>query len=48
VTAALKDAGIETTTVTLHVGAGTFKPIEESVDSHTIEEETYTVIPGKR
>ncbi|MBK7839115.1 MAG: tRNA preQ1(34) S-adenosylmethionine ribosyltransferase-isomerase QueA [Candidatus Obscuribacter sp.] len=43
VTAPLKEAGIETTTVTLHVGAGTFKPIEESVESHTIEEETYTV-----
>lgn len=43
VIAALKTAGIEIATVTLHVGAGTFKPIEAEIDNHTIEEELYTV-----
>lgn len=43
VLSALSEKGIELTTVTLHVGAGTFKPIEEEVSNHTIEEETYTV-----
>jgi S-adenosylmethionine:tRNA ribosyltransferase-isomerase len=43
VIAALKEAGIEIATVTLHVGAGTFKPIEAEIDDHTIEEELYTV-----
>ncbi|CAN5594534.1 tRNA preQ1(34) S-adenosylmethionine ribosyltransferase-isomerase QueA [soil metagenome] len=40
---ALKVAGIEIATVTLHVGAGTFKPIEAEIEDHTIEEELYTV-----
>lgn len=39
----LEKAGIELARVTLHVGAGTFKPIEEDLASHTIEEELYTV-----
>lgn len=43
VIAALNDAGIEIASVTLHVGAGTFKPIEAEIDEHTIEEEFYTV-----
>lgn len=43
VIAALKEAGIEIATLTLHVGAGTFKPIEAEIDDHTIEEELYTV-----
>ncbi len=43
VLSALEAAGIELTTVTLHVGAGTFKPIEEDLHTHTIEEESYTV-----
>lgn len=43
VIADLKEAGIEIATVTLHVGAGTFKPIEADIDQHTIEEELYTV-----
>jgi S-adenosylmethionine:tRNA ribosyltransferase-isomerase len=34
---------IEVAKVTLHVGAGTFKPIEEGLESHTIESEEYTV-----
>ena len=36
---------IEVVKVTLHVGAGTFKPIENTLESHTIEEEEYTVSP---
>jgi len=40
---ALAQKGIEVATITLHVGPGTFKPIEEEVSNHTIEEETYTV-----
>jgi len=40
---ALKEKGVETVRLTLHVGAGTFKPIEESVEDHTIEEELYTI-----
>lgn len=43
VLASLADAGIELTTVTLHVGAGTFKPVAEELHNHTIEEEAYTV-----
>jgi S-adenosylmethionine:tRNA ribosyltransferase-isomerase len=43
VIAALNEAGIDIATVTLHVGAGTFKPIEAEIDEHTIEEELYTV-----
>jgi S-adenosylmethionine:tRNA ribosyltransferase-isomerase len=42
----LEEAGIELARVTLHVGAGTFKPIEEDLASHTIEEELYTVSPA--
>jgi S-adenosylmethionine:tRNA ribosyltransferase-isomerase len=36
---------IEVVTVTLHVGAGTFKPIEETLEKHKIEAEEYTVTP---
>jgi len=43
VVADLKQANIDIVRITLHVGAGTFKPIEESLDNHTIEEEEYTV-----
>lgn len=39
----LKASGIETVKITLHVGPGTFKPIEESVETHTIEQELYSV-----
>lgn len=42
---ALEVAKIETVKITLHVGPGTFKPIEESVESHTIEQELYSVSP---
>jgi S-adenosylmethionine:tRNA ribosyltransferase-isomerase len=39
----LKAKNIEVVKVTLHVGAGTFKPIEDSLENHTIEAEEYTV-----
>lgn len=39
----LEEQGIETVRLTLHVGPGTFKPIEASVESHTIEEELYSI-----
>jgi S-adenosylmethionine:tRNA ribosyltransferase-isomerase len=41
----LAERGIEIVKVTLHVGAGTFKPIEETLENHTIEAEEYTVTP---
>ena len=39
----LKEKGVILEQVTLHVGAGTFKPIEESVDAHTIERENFSI-----
>ncbi|MDX1988521.1 MAG: tRNA preQ1(34) S-adenosylmethionine ribosyltransferase-isomerase QueA [Candidatus Obscuribacter sp.] len=42
----LEEQGIETVRLTLHVGPGTFKPIEASVESHTIEEELYSISPA--
>lgn len=39
----LEAKGVEVVKVTLHVGAGTFKPIETSLEDHTIEEELYSV-----
>ncbi|MBS2009968.1 MAG: S-adenosylmethionine:tRNA ribosyltransferase-isomerase, partial [Cyanobacteria bacterium SZAS TMP-1] len=45
VIARLKQANIDLVRITLHVGAGTFKPIEDSLDNHTIESEQYTVSP---
>jgi S-adenosylmethionine:tRNA ribosyltransferase-isomerase len=39
-------AGIERTTVTLHVGYGTFKPVRvETVEEHTVDPERYTITP---
>jgi len=43
VVAELANNNIDIARVTLHVGAGTFKPIEDTLDSHTIESEEYTV-----
>jgi len=44
--AALDARGIERTSVTLHVGYGTFQPIRtEQVDEHRMEEEHYAVSP---
>jgi S-adenosylmethionine:tRNA ribosyltransferase-isomerase len=42
----LKAKGVTVCTVTLHVGPGTFKPITDSIDSHFIEPELYS-IPAK-
>ncbi len=39
----LRAAGVEQTAVTLHVGAGTFKPIKGSVAAHTMHAERYSV-----
>jgi S-adenosylmethionine:tRNA ribosyltransferase-isomerase len=39
----LKDKGVETCELTLHVGAGTFKPITTSIKNHTVEAETYSL-----
>ena len=42
--AALADAGIETTTITLHVGYGTFQPVRvERVADHRMEAEDYEI-----
>jgi S-adenosylmethionine:tRNA ribosyltransferase-isomerase len=42
--AALRQRGIETVFVTLHVGAGTFQPIRvEQVETHKMEEEEYEI-----
>ena len=39
----LKGKGIKLAKITLHVGAGTFKPITSSIDDHSIEEETFSI-----
>jgi S-adenosylmethionine:tRNA ribosyltransferase-isomerase len=39
----LTDRGITIVKLTLHVGPGTFKPIENSVDEHFIEAENYSI-----
>lgn len=41
--AALKAKGVEVHKVTLHVGTGTFKPIETTVQNHTLEPEKYRI-----
>ncbi len=41
--AALADAGIARASLTLHVGAGTFQPIRESLDDHVMHSERYEV-----
>ena len=41
---ALKQAGIETATLTLHVGAGTFVPVRvDDLSTHVMHEERYTI-----
>jgi S-adenosylmethionine:tRNA ribosyltransferase-isomerase len=41
---ALEAAGVERTTVTLHVGYGTFKPVRvENVDDHIVDPEPYEI-----
>jgi S-adenosylmethionine:tRNA ribosyltransferase-isomerase len=40
----LRDRGIETTKVTLHVGLGTFQPVRvENVEEHTLHSEPYSI-----
>jgi S-adenosylmethionine:tRNA ribosyltransferase-isomerase len=39
----LEDRGVAIVKLTLHVGPGTFKPIENSVEDHFIEAETYSI-----
>lgn len=39
----LKEKGVGWAEVTLHVGAGTFKPITTSIEEHSIEEEIYSI-----
>ena len=42
--AALEDCGIETATLTLHVGAGTFVPVRvDDLSQHVMHEERYTI-----
>ncbi len=40
---ALKARGVEVHYLTLHVGAGTFKPINSSLDEHKIEPERFSI-----
>jgi S-adenosylmethionine--tRNA ribosyltransferase-isomerase len=40
----LKDKGVDIVPITLHVGYGTFRPIEtEYVEDHTMEEESFEI-----
>ncbi len=44
---ALRAAGVETTTLTLNVGPGTFQPVRvEEVTDHTMEAESYVLPPA--
>jgi S-adenosylmethionine:tRNA ribosyltransferase-isomerase len=40
---ALKKRGIDVQYLTLHVGAGTFKPIESSLEEHKVEPERFSI-----
>lgn len=44
--ARLDALGVERVNVTLHVGAGTFKPIQGAVKDHVMHAERYSVTPG--
>ncbi|MBA2668969.1 MAG: tRNA preQ1(34) S-adenosylmethionine ribosyltransferase-isomerase QueA [Gemmatimonadetes bacterium] len=44
--ASLKSRGLQMTSVTLHVGPGTFKPVEtESVEDHPMHSERFSITP---
>ncbi len=44
---ALREQGIRTARVTLHVGAGTFQPVRvDDIAEHTMHSERYTIPPG--
>ena len=46
VLAQLRDCGIETAEITLHVGLGTFQPVHvERVEDHRLHAEPYTITP---
>lgn len=41
---ALKNKGIQTTTLTLHIGAGTFQPVKsENINAHIMHSERYSI-----
>jgi S-adenosylmethionine:tRNA ribosyltransferase-isomerase len=43
---AIRDRGVETAEITLHVGLGTFQPVHaERVEDHKIHAESYTISP---
>jgi S-adenosylmethionine:tRNA ribosyltransferase-isomerase len=45
--ASLDAAGVARTTITLHVGYGTFKPVRvEEVEAHTVDPEPYEISPA--
>jgi len=47
VLAEIKDRGIETAEITLHVGLGTFQPVRvERVEEHKLHREPYTISPA--
>jgi S-adenosylmethionine:tRNA ribosyltransferase-isomerase len=47
VLAQIKDRGIETAEITLHVGLGTFQPVRvERVEEHKLHREPYTISPA--
>ena len=42
----IRERGIETTEITLHVGLGTFQPVrEERVEDHRLHRESYSISP---
>ncbi len=46
VLARVRERGIETTEITLHVGLGTFQPVrEERVEDHQLHRESYSISP---
>ena len=45
--ARIREAGIAVTAIDLHVGPGTFKPVEtENLEEHTMHPEAYVISPG--
>ena len=47
VLSSLKTQGVKQVAITLHIGVGTFQPIEvEKVEKHIMEEEYYRITPG--
>ena len=45
--ARIREAGVAVTAIDLHVGPGTFKPVEtENLEEHTMHPEAYVISPG--